>query len=109
MMLTAMALKMRTKSHEGLQTSVGVLLARHLLEIVVLAQFYFSSTSEVKMYMKFIVSLIFFINLVLIKVFIDLESQFSVYWAPVVLLDIVLHFYIFIQMAYDYTNFEKTK
>jgi hypothetical protein len=42
MMLTALALKMRTKSHEGLQTSVGALLLRHVLDMVLLGLFYFS-------------------------------------------------------------------
>jgi len=95
LMLTVMALTMRTRSHEGLQTSVGFLFTRHFLEIILLAQLYFSSTFEMKAYIKFILALVLVINVILIKVFFDLEAQFSVYWAPVLLLDIVLHFYIF--------------
>jgi hypothetical protein len=59
--------------------------------------------------LKFIVGLIVLLNFALIKVFFDLESQFTVYWAPVVLLDIVLHFYVFIHIVYDYMTFETTK
>jgi hypothetical protein len=91
-----MALKMRTRSLEALQTGVGVLLTRHFLEVLVLGTLYFSTTFEVKSYIKAILALVLVLNFVLIKVFIDLEAQYSVYWAPALLLDIVLHFYIFL-------------
>jgi hypothetical protein len=96
LMLCVMALKMRTRSLEALQTGVGVLLTRHFLEVLVLGTLYFSTTFEVKSYIKAILALVLVLNFVLIKVFIDLEAQYSVYWAPALLLDIVLHFYIFL-------------
>jgi len=106
LLLTVMALTMRTRSHEEMKTSVGVLMTRHFLEIVLLAVLYFSPTFEMKTYIKAIIGFIFVINLVMIKVFVDIESTFTVYWAPVLLLDIVLHFYIFIYMAIDYYNWD---
>ena len=43
LMLSVLALVMRTKSHEGIQKSAGILYTRHFLEVIVLASFYYSS------------------------------------------------------------------
>lgn len=96
LMLVVLALTMRTKSHEGVQRSVGVLFTRHFLEMIVLGTFYFSNNFVIQSYIKFILGCVLLINFVLIKVFLDLEKEYTVWWGPVVLLDITLHFYIFI-------------
>ena len=109
LMLCIMALKMRTRSYETLQTGVGILMTRYFLEVIVLATLYFSTTFEVHTYIKVILGLILVFNFGLIKVFFDLEDQYSVYWAPALLLDIVLHFFIFIQMGLEFATWESTK
>lgn len=109
LMLCVMAVVMRTKSHEGLNVSGGVLLLRHLLEILLLAQLYFSRTFEMQAGVKTILVLIFVVNVFLIKAFFDLEEEHSVYWAPALLVDIILHFILFGQMAIDYFTWTDTQ
>lgn len=109
LMLCVMAVTMRTRSHEGLGMSGGVLLFRHLLEILLLGQLYFSNTFEVQTFVKIILTLVFVVNIFLIKAFFDLEEEHSVYWAPALLVDIVLHFILFGQMAFDYFSWNETQ
>jgi len=109
LMLCVMAVTMRTRSHEGLGMSGGVLLFRHLLEILLLGQLYFSNTFEVQTFVKIILTLVFVVNIFLIKAFFDLEEEHSVYWAPALLVDIVLHFILFGQMAFDYFSWGETQ
>lgn len=45
----------------------------------------------------------------MIKAFFDLEDEHSIYWAPAVLVDIILHFFLFGQMAIDYYTWYETK
>ena len=102
LMLCFMAVAMRTRSHEGLGLSGGVLFFRHLLEILLLGQLYFSKTFEVQTFVKLILVLVLVTNIFLIKAFYDLEEEHSLYWAPALLVDIVLHFILFGQMAFDF-------
>jgi hypothetical protein len=48
----------------------------------------------------------FALNCFLIKIFISLDPIYKVWWAPILLQDIVLHFYIFVQIAYDWSNWD---
>lgn len=96
LMLVILALTMRTKSHEGVQRGVGVLFTRHFLEMIILATFYYSNNFVIQSHIKFIVGCVVVINFALIKVFFDLEKGFTVWFGPVLLLDITMHFFIFI-------------
>lgn len=95
LMLCIFALVMRTKDHEKIQMSVGVNLTRHILEVILLRQLYFNTRFEMKSYIKLILWTILGVNVFMIKTFIDLEEEYSVWWGTVFLFDIVLHFFIF--------------
>jgi hypothetical protein len=103
LMLYVIALKMRTKPIEFLEyvkSGLVILLIRQFLEVEIVKTLYFSDKFEVKSYIsRAIIVLIFVLNFVLIKVFIDLEAQYSVHLAPALLLEIVLHFYMFLFMG----------
>ena len=49
----------------------------------------------------------FFINFALIFVFLELEKEYTVWWAPVLLLDVVVHFCIFAHIGIDYITWDK--
>jgi hypothetical protein len=49
------------------------------------------------------------INVVLIFVFLELEKEYTVWWGPVVLLDMTLHFYIFAQIVYEWNKWDAIK
>lgn len=104
LMLCVLALVMRTKQLDSIQWCVGLLFTRHLLEIVLLRQVYFNSKFEMKSYLKVLLGAILLLNCILIKLYVDLEAQDSIWWAPVLLQDIVLHFYIFLQLGYDWKS-----
>jgi len=109
LMLSILALTMRTRSHEGVQKSVGILFTRHTLEIVVLANYYYTKDFDLQQYVKYIMGGVLLINFILIAVFFELEQDYTVWWAPVLLLDVVLHFYIFAQIAYEWNTWESIK
>jgi len=96
LMLCVLALVMHTKQLDSIQWCVGLLFTRHLLEVVLLRQVYFNSKFEIKSYLKVLLGAIFVLNCFLIKLYVDLTEQDSIWWAPVLLQDIVLHFYIFL-------------
>jgi len=102
LMLCVLALVMRTKQLDSIQWCVGLLFTRHLLEIVLLRQVYFNSKFEVKSYLKVLLGAILVLNCGLIALYVELKEEDSVWWAPVLLQDIVLHFYIFIQLALEW-------
>jgi hypothetical protein len=108
-MLCILALTMKVKSHEDLKWSVGLLFTRHILELVVLRQVYFNSKFEIKSYIKLIMAIIFVLNCFMIKLFFDLEDDHSTWWAPIMLHDIILHFYVFFQIAMESSQWEKLK
>lgn len=96
LMLTILALVMRTRSHEVIQKSVGVLFTRHFLELILMGSFYYSKDFSLgTFFIKAVIGCILLINIFLILVFLELETEFSVWWAPVILLDVTLHFYMF--------------
>jgi len=45
----------------------------------------------------------------MIKLFFDLEDDHSTWWAPIMLHDIILHFYVFFQIAMESSQWEKLK
>jgi uncharacterized membrane protein len=57
--------------------------------------------------MKAIMGCVLFINFALIFVFLELEKEYTVWWAPVLLLDVVVHFCIFAQIGIDYMTWDK--
>jgi hypothetical protein len=95
-MLFALALIMRTKVLEGLYTTVGLFIFRFLAEAIVLQQFYNNERFEVHLWHKILLIIIFILSCFMIKLFLDFENQQSIWIAPVVLLDIVLHLYFFV-------------
>jgi len=107
--LCIFSITMRNNDHEGIQLSAGVKFTRHFLEIVLLRQLFFSTRFEMKSYIKLIIYTILAINLCMVKLFMDLEDQYSIWWGPVFLFDVVLHFYIFIQMGIEYSFWDKKK
>ena len=46
------------------------------------------------------------LNFVLIKFFRELEVKHSVWWAPILLEDIILHFYGFALSIIEFTSFD---
>ena len=74
LMLTVLALVMRTRSHEAISKSVGVLFTRHFLELVLMASFYYSKDFSLGIYFKVINGIIMLINFFLIIVFLELET-----------------------------------
>lgn len=102
LMLCVLALVMRTKQLENIQWCVGLLFTRHLLEVVLLRQVYFNSKFEIKSYLRVLLGAILVLNCFLIKLYIDLQDQDSTWWAPVLLQDIMLHFYIFLQLGVEW-------
>ena len=69
-----------------------------------LRQLYFNTKFVLRSYIKVVLGCVFALNCVMIFMFMELEKALSIWWAPIFLQDIVLHFYIFIQMVYDYRN-----
>jgi hypothetical protein len=109
LLLTILALVMRTRSHEGTQRSVGVIFTRHFLDLLVLASFYYSSSNGMQRSGKYVphfLAFILLVNIFLFMVFMGLEKQFTVWWGPVVLLDIVVHTYIMIQVFVEWKNWK---
>lgn len=102
-MLCVLALVMRTLDMDELRLCIGLLFTRHILEIVLLQQVYFSPEAELKTYVKVLLASIFLLNCFLIKIFVDLTELNSIWWAPVLLQDIILHFYIFMQLGVEYS------
>jgi hypothetical protein len=47
LMLCILALTMRTRSHEPIQKSVGIIFTRHFLDLVVLGSFFYSNSLEI--------------------------------------------------------------
>lgn len=109
LMLTVLALVMRTRSHESIQKSVGVLFTRHFLELILMASFYYSKDFALGTAFKAIIGCILLINFFLIIVFLELEKEFTVWWGPVVLLDVTLHFFMFFQIGYMYKTWDTIK
>ena len=68
---------------------------------------YFNSKLEIKSYLKLIFVIIILLNFCLIKYFYELEIKHLIWWAPVLLLDIILHFYIFALLFIEWTSWDK--
>jgi hypothetical protein len=107
-MLTVLTLVMRIRNHEQIQWTVGVLVARFILEIFVMRQVYFSSTFEVRSFSRIVLMIIFGLNCYLLKIYLGLDEKYLVWWAPCLLQDIVIHFYVFVQILFEWANWDKT-
>ena len=106
LMLTILSLVMRTRNHEKIQWVIGVLFARFLLEVFVMRAVYFSSTFEIKSYVRVIMVIVFVLNCFLLKMFMNLEEEFTVWWGQILLQDVIIHFYIFLQIMYEWANWD---
>lgn len=93
-MLSLLALIMRTKNHSGIQWAVGNLFTRQILEVFILRQVYFNSKFEIKSYVKLFCMSVFLINVYMLKLFFSMETQ--TWFGPIYLQDIVLHFFVFL-------------
>lgn len=93
---------MRTVDIKEIQWCCGILLTRHFLEIVVLIIVYTKDEFELGIFSKVMLVASFLLNCGLIKLFADLEVQHAVWWATVLLLDIVLFFLVFFVALYQY-------
>lgn len=54
-------------------------------------------------------AIIFVLNCFMIKLFFDLEDDHSTWWAPIMLHDIILHFFVFFQIGIESSQWEKLK
>ena len=77
-------------------------MTRHFLEIVVLIIVYTKEEFELGLFTKTMLVASLLLNCGLIKLYADLEAQHSVWWATVLLLDIVLFFIVFTVALYQY-------
>lgn len=93
---------MRTVEIKGIQWCCGILLTRHFLEIVVLLIVYTRDEFELGLFSKAMLVASFLLNCGLIKLYIDLEDQNAVWWATVLLLDIVMYFLVFVVALHSY-------
>jgi hypothetical protein len=109
LMLCLMALLMRIKrdAKDSIQLSAGLLFMRQLFEIFVILHLYFSDKKfDIGVTTKVIFGIILGLNCIMVLLFIDLEAQLSVWWAPVLLLDVILHFYFFLQIFLEYRSWD---
>lgn len=93
--LCILALTQRTKTYENIQWCCGVLFTRHAVELAVLSQYYVAEKFSFGVFSKVLLACAFLLNCGLIYLFIELEDEHSVWWAPVLMQDIVLHFFMF--------------
>lgn len=106
-MLTVFSLAIRVSSHQEIQWSIGILFARFVLEMFVLRSVYFSSKFEVTYFTRVVMLSVFGLNCFLVKLLMQLDASFQIWWAPVLLQDIVLHFYIFLQIAIEWAYWDQ--
>ena len=105
--LCILALTQRTKEFESIQWCCGLLFTRHVLEFAVISQYYVSDKFTFNLFAKVLLFSAFALNCGLIKLFIDLEDEHSTWWAPVLLQDIVLHFFMFALATYEWALWDK--
>jgi hypothetical protein len=109
--LVVLALVQRAQDLEAIQWCCGVLFARHLLEQIVISRYYnqeFDDRSvELGVISKALIGVSVALNCGLVFLYINLEQQHSVWWAPVLLLDIVLHFLMFGWVVLEFYTWEQ--
>lgn len=97
--LVVLALVQRTQDIEAIQWCCGVLFTRHLLELVVIGRYYNEEFDDRSVQLgalaKLLIGVSVALNCGLVFLYLALEQAHSVWWAPVLLLDIVLHFLMF--------------
>jgi hypothetical protein len=97
--LVVLALVQRTQDLEAIQWCCGALFTRHLLELLIISRYYneeFDDRSvELGALSKLLIAVSLVLNCGLVFLYLDLEQAHSVWFAPVLLLDIVLHFFMF--------------
>jgi hypothetical protein len=105
-MLTVLSLVMRVRNHEQIQWVIGVLLARFVLELIVLKVVYFSRTFEINFFSKVVMIAVLGLNCFLLRLYFKMDATFQVWWGTILLQDIVIHFYIFLQIAFEWANWD---
>jgi len=109
LLLSVLCLHMRIQDLKTIQVCVAFLFLRHVLEFLLLATLYYSAKFEFSLFTQLLFAATVILNFVLIKFYRDLDRQHIVWWAPALLQDIVLHFYIFVMIAIEWASWEKTE
>ena len=77
---------------------------KHILGAVLIRQLYFNSKFQFKTNTKVALILSVLVNIMLILKYRELKANGSVWWAPIVLNDIVIYFLLFAQMGQEYAT-----
>ena len=77
---------------------------KHILGAVLIRQLYFNSKFQFKTNTKVALILSVLVNIMLILKYRELKTNGSVWWAPIVLNDIVIYFLLFAQMGQEYAT-----
>mmetsp|Transcript_11711 Transcript_11711/g.19768 ORF Transcript_11711/g.19768 Transcript_11711/m.19768 type:complete len:355 (-) Transcript_11711:871-1935(-) len=107
LMLCVLSLAFRTPLNIDIKWSVIEVFAKHLLGAFLLRQLYFNSKFQFKLNTKFALILASIINVMLIFRYIKLRHESSIWWAPIVLNDIVLYSIIFAQMLIEFLSWNQ--
>lgn len=102
LVLCILAIVFRTNMNVDIKWSAIEVFAKHLLGAFLVRQLYFNSKFQFKLNTKVALILTIAVNCLLIVRYKELKTNNSIWWAPVVLNDIVLYFVMFIQMAIEY-------
>jgi len=105
--LSALSLVFRNKTSLDIKQSIIEVFGKHLLGAYLLRQLYYNSKFQFKAKTKTALVLTIFINFLLIFRFRELVKLQAHWWTPVVLIDIILYFVIFAQMAQEYMVWDK--
>ena len=100
--LAILAIVFRTNMNVDIKWSAIEVFAKHLLGAFLVRQLYFNSKFQFKLNTKVALILTVGINILLIYRYKELKAENSIWWAPIVLNDIVLYFVMFIQMLIEY-------
>jgi hypothetical protein len=102
--LAIFAVGNRTQINADIKWSVIEVAAKHILGAFVIRQLYFNSKFQFKLNTKVALFLTAVANVFLIFRYKELKGEKSVWWAPIVLNDIVLYFVMFVQMLIEYLS-----
>lgn len=100
--LSILALVFRNKVDLDIKWSVVQVFTKHVLGAFLIRQLYFNSKFQFKTNTKVVLGLTVLINFMEILKYSQLQAMGSTWWAPIVLLDIVLYFLLFVQMFQEY-------
>jgi hypothetical protein len=102
LMLVILALKFRVLINQDIKWSVIEVFAKHILSAFCIRQLYFNSKFQFKLNTKVALTFTALINIALVFRYNQLVQDGTIWWGPVVLLDIVLFFVMFLQMLIEY-------